>query len=326
MTQTAKTWLKAACVAFIVLNCGTARAEDAWPGKRISLTIGFAAGGFADSVARIVGGKLSERLGQSIIYQNMDGAGGNIAARHVAVAPADGYTILVTTTSLAINDTLYKSKGFSAHGLTPVAIPVSAPESLAANPKSSVKTLGDLLTQAKTGGTIFLGTPGIGSGSDLAAEYFFKILAKVPIKHIPFPGGAPAKLGLLAGDVNVMASTATAGTVPSMVSGEITGLAVASAQRDPSIPNVPTFAELGYPGFLASSWAGFFAPEGTPEPILRKLNTEINTVLRDPEVRSKLDAMGLIVADRPQSEATAFFESEISNWAKMVQAAGISLQ
>ena len=312
-------------VAIGALALAPAQAQEAWPTKRVALIIGYAPGGFADSVARIIGAKLGDRLGQQIITQNMEGAGGNIAARHVAVAPADGYTILVTTTSLAINDTLYKAKGFSSQGLAPIALPVSAPESFASNPKSSIKSLADLLAQAKAGQTVYLGTPGIGSGSHLAAEYFFKILAKANVKHIPFPGGAPAKLGLLGGDVTVLSSTATAATIPAMVNKEILGLAVASAERDPAIPDVPTFAELGYPDFLASSWTGFFAPEATPQAVLVKLNAEINAALTDPEVKAKIDGMGLIIANRSQPDSRAFFRSEIQNWAKMVEAAGVSV-
>jgi len=320
--------LGAVCLNIVAIGglaLAPAQAQEAWPTKRVALIIGYAPGGFADSVARIIGAKLSERLGQQIITQNMEGAGGNIAARHVAVAPADGYTILVTTTSLAINDTLYKAKGFSSQGLAPIALPVSAAESFASNPKSSIKSLADLLAQAKRGETVYLGTPGIGSGSHLAAEYFFKILAKANVRHIPFPGGAPAKLGLLGGDVTVLSTTATAAAIPAMVSKEIIGLAVASAERSPAIPDVPTFAELGYPDFLATSWTGFFAPEATPEAVLVKLNTEINAALRDPDVKSKIDALGLIIALRSQPESRAFFRAEIQNWAKMVEAAGVSV-
>ena len=321
-------FLGAVCLNIVALGgiaLAPAQAQEAWPTKRIALIVGYAPGGFADSVARIIGSRLSERLGQPIITQNMEGAGGNIAARHVAAATPDGYTILVTTTSLAINDTLYKTKGFSAQGLAPIALPVSAPESFASNPKSSVKSLADLLAQAKAGQTVFLGTPGIGSGSHLAAEYFFKTLAKVNFKHIPFPGGAPAKLGLLAGDVTVLSSTATAATIPAMVSKEIIGLAMASAERNPAVPDVPTFVELGYPDFLASSWTGFFAPEATPDAVLVKLNAEINASLKDPEVKSKIDAMGLIIAQRSQPDSRTFFRSEIQNWGKMVEAAGVSV-
>ena len=319
--------LGAVCLNFMAIGglaLAPAQAQEAWPTKRVTLIVGYAPGGFADSVARIIGARLSERLGQQIITQNMEGAGGNIAARHVAVAPADGYTILVTTTSLAINDTLYKAKGFSAQGLAPIALPVSAPESFASNPKSSVKSLADLLAPAKRGETVYLGTPGIGSGSHLAAEYFFKILAKANVRHIPFPGGAPAKLGLLGGDVTVLSTTATAAAIPAILSKEIIGLAVASAERSPAIPDVPTFAELGYPDFLASSWTGFFAPEATPEAVLVKLNAEINAALRDPDVKSKIDALGLIIAQRSQPDSRTFFRAEIQNWARMVEAAGVS--
>ena len=301
-----------------------AHAEDEWPAKRISLMVGFAPGGFADSVGRVIGNRLSEKMKQSVVVQNMDGAAGNTAARLVSVAPADGYTVLVTTTGLAINETLFKNKGFDAASLIPVGIPVSAPESMTVNPKSGFNSLADVIREAKTG-QIYMGTPGIGSGSHIAATYFFKVLAKTEVKHIPFQGGSPAKLGLLAGDVNVLATTAASQTMAAIVSNEIRGLAVASAKRDPAIPNVPTYGESGYNDFYANSWVGFFVRAETPPAIVDRLNAEINAIVNEPDVQDKMLKLGLISETRASRETREYFKSEIARWADMVKATGLSM-
>jgi tripartite-type tricarboxylate transporter receptor subunit TctC len=310
--------------ASLVLVNGTARAQENWPSKRISFVIGFAVGGFADTVGRIIANKLGERLNQTIIIQTMEGAGGNFAARHVSMQPADGYTFLVTTTGLAINETLYKNKQFNAASLVPIAIPVSAPESLVTNPKSGIKTFPELIAAAKEG-RAYMGTPGIGSGSHIAAEYFFKKIAHIDVKHIPFQGGNPAMQALLSGDINVFASTATASTIPPILSGELVGLAVASTQRDPALPAVPTYAELGYKDFIASSWTGVFARAGTPDAVVDRMNREIAEVMKDPDVRKRMETLGLITTERARQETAAFFKDEIARWALMVEATGLSM-
>jgi len=197
-----------AALAAVLCPGASALAQAAYPNQRVTMFIGFAAGGYADSVARIVGARLGERLGQSFVAQNLEGGGGIRAARQVTVAPPDGYTLLVTTTSLAINETYVPTRGYTADQLTAVAIPVSAPESMAANNNASIKSVADLVAMAKAG-KVYLGTPGIGSGSHIAAEYFFKNLVKAEVRHIPFAGGSPAMLGLISGDINVLAATAT---------------------------------------------------------------------------------------------------------------------
>jgi tripartite-type tricarboxylate transporter receptor subunit TctC len=298
-----------------------AAAQEAWPNKRLTMTVGFAAGGFADSVGRVIARKLSERLKHPVIVQNLDGAGGNIAARNVSVAAADGYTFLVTTTSLAINETLSKDKGFTADSLVPVAIPVEAPEMLVGNPKHNIRSLAEALDYAKTG-KLYFGSSGVGSGSHIAVEYFFKVLAKVEAKHIPFKGGHPAMHALLTGDVNLLASTATA--KPAIRSGELVGLAVAGDQRDPSIPDVPTYAELGYRGFKASSWVGVFVPAGTPDTVVERLNTEINATMADPDMQRQLEQMGLLASTRSARETAALFKSDVTRWREMVQAIGLA--
>ena len=301
----------------------SAFAQATYPNQRVNMLIGFAAGGFADTIARLVGARLAERLNQSFIAQNLEGGGGIRATRQTTVSPADGYTILVTTTSIAINESLVPGRGYKADQVEAVAIPVSAPESLSANKDSGIKNVADLVAFAKAG-KVYLGTPGIGSGSHIAAEYFFKTLVKAEVKHIPFSGGNPAMLGLVSGDVNVLASTNTGAPLRNMVIGDTIGIAVAGHDRMSQAPKVPTFAESGYPGYEASSWVGFFVPTGTPATVIEKLNQEINAVMQEEDTRKRIDTLGLEIVLRDRAETAAFFKSEIGNWSKMVEAVGIT--
>ncbi len=188
-----------------------------------------------------------------------------------------------------------------------------------------MKTLADLVTEAKAG-KVFMGSAGIGSGSHIAAEYFFKVLVKTPVKHIPFPGGNPAMMGLLSGDVNVLAATATGNISRAVNNGDTIGVAVAAAARSPNLPSVPTFAEAGYPGMAAASWVGFFAPAGTPEPVLAKLNSEINALLQEGEIAKRIEASGLQTTVRSRADSAKMLTDEVTNWSKMVQAVGVPKQ
>ena len=295
-----------------------------FPHQRITFVVGFAAGGFADTVGRWVAARLGERTGQAVIVQNMEGGGGIRAARRVAMSQPDGYTVLVTTTSLAISETLVPDRGYTAAALEAVALPVSAPESLSASIKSPIKTFSQLVAAAKSG-TVYMGSAGIGSGSHIAGEYFFKMLAKAPVKHIPFPGGNPAMMGLLTGDVTVLAATATA-LVRNVNNGDVTGLGIAATERTLMLPSVPTFAEAGYPGLSAASWTGFFAPAGTPEAVLAKLNSEINAILQEPQIAKRIETAGLQTIIRSRLETAAMFRADVANWSTMVQAVGVPKQ
>ena len=311
-------------LSIFLLLCGSAAAQDPWPVKRISFVVGFSVGGFADNVARLIGNRLGQSLKQSVIIQNLDGAGGNTAARQISASSPDGYTFLVTTTSLAINETLYKNKGFSASQLLPVAIPVSAPEALTGNPKAGLKTFADVVAASREG-RLFMGSPGIGSGSHIAAEYFFKKLAKMEVKHIPFAGGNPSMQALLTGDINLRAATVTNTTIPHVRGGELVGIAIASEERDAALPDVPTFAEIGYPGFVANSWVGFFGRAGTPDYIVKKLNDEINAAFDDPEVKKQMESLSLNITKRDLAGTQAYFLREVGNWADMVAATGLQM-
>jgi tripartite-type tricarboxylate transporter receptor subunit TctC len=313
-------------VAAPLAGTTTATAQTApYPNQRINFIVGFAAGGFADTIGRWVATRLGERLGQTVVVQNLEGGGGIRAARRVMSAPPDGYTILVTTTSLAINETLVADRGYTASQFDAVSLPISAPESLSVSAKGPVKTLDALVAEAKAG-KVFMGSAGIGSGSHIAAEYFFKVLLKTPVKHIPFPGGNPAMMGLLSGDVNVLAATATGNISRAVNNGDTIGLAVAAAERSPNLPAVPTFTEAGYPGMSAASWVGFFAPAGTPEPVLAKLNSEINALLQEAEIAKRIEAAGLQTTVRSRAESAKLLTTEVTNWSKMVQAVGVPKQ
>jgi len=317
------TKILAAILALMIAapSSGRAQARD-YPNQRISFIVGFAAGGFADTIGRWVAARLGERSGQTVVVQNMEGGGGIRAARRVMSAPADGYTILVTTTSLAINESLVADRGYNASQFDAVALPISAPESLSSSAKGPIKTLADLVTEAKAG-KVFMGSAGIGSGSHIAAEYFFKVLAKTPVKHIPFPGGNPAMMGLLSGDVNVLAATATGNISRAVSNGDTIALAIAANERSPTLRAAPTFAEAGYPGLYASSWVGFFAPAGTPEAVLTKLNSEINAILQEPEIAKRVESSGLQTTIRRRAESARLFAAEVKNWSTMVQAVDV---
>ena len=311
--------LALATLAHVPVAC--AQAEEHWPARRVAFIVGYASGGFADNVARVLSRRMAEQWKQTVVVQNMAGAGGNIAARSVSTAAPDGYTLLATTTSLAINDTLYRDKGFRTDGLTTVAIPVEAPELLVTNAKSGIRTFADLVSKARSG-PIYLGSSGIGSGSHISAEYALRILAKVAVKHIPFAGGNPAMLALMTGDITVMASTATA--IPSIQSGESLGIAIGSQTRSTVLPNVPTYTENGLTGFTASSWTGLFAPKGTPVAVLEAINAGVNEALHDQETLRQLKALGVLPVPKTRAESERFFFEEIRNWEKMVLAIGLS--
>jgi tripartite-type tricarboxylate transporter receptor subunit TctC len=271
-------------------------------------------------VTRLIASKLADRWKQVVIVQNLPGAGGNIAARSTSITPQDGYTLLATTTSLAINETLNKDKGFSVSSLVPISIPVEAPELLASNPKSGIRTLTDVMKVAGDG-KLYMGSSGIGSGSHISAEYFFKVLAKTELKHIPFSGGNPAKLALMTGDINLMASTSS--VMSSILNGELAGIAVGSAKRTVLLPQVPTYEEQGYLGFTPSSWTGIFAPAGTPASVLEFINTSINEVIQDQEVGGQFTKLGLVSKPLSLVNTSQFFTSEVEHWGKMVREIGL---
>ena len=298
---------------------------DTYPANRITMIVAFAPGGFADTMARLVAQGLSERLHQSVVVENHAGAGGNIAAGLVARAAADGYTLLATTTALAINETLFADKQFSANDLKTVAMVASSPESLATGPDNPANNLTEFL-KARNGKVINFGSAGVGTGSHIEAEYFFKFLAKVPAQHIPFQGGAPAINAAIAGQIDMLAATLGGGPAAQMQGGKLKGLGIAANKRAAVVPNVPTYAEQGFPDFTASSWVGIFAPAKTDPQILAALNGTINNTVKSQEVQTKLIALGFDPLAGSPSEADAMFHDEVAKWGKMVKALNLSIR
>ncbi len=324
VSRTFRNTLTALALATLALASGGAEAAT-YPADKITMIVAFAPGGIADTLARLIGQGLSERLHQSVVVENRGGAGGNIAAELVARANPDGYTLLATTTALAINETLFANKQFSASDFKTVAIAASSPEALVTSPNSAANNLPDFI-KAMDGRTINLAIPGVGTGSHIEAEYFFKELAKAPVQPIPYQGGAPAINATVAGQVDLMATTLGGGAAAQIAGGKLKGLGIAADKRAAVAPNVPTYAEQGYPAFTAASWVGFFAPAKTDPKILQTLNETINDIVKSPAIEKKLTDMGFDPITGSQPEADAMFASELKKWGGMVAALGLSIK
>jgi tripartite-type tricarboxylate transporter receptor subunit TctC len=313
-----------AAAGLSVLTLGAAQAQT-YPANKITMIVGFAPGGLADTLARLIGQGLTDRLHQTVVVENRSGAGGNIAAGLVARAAPDGYTLLATTTALAINETLHEHNPFSRTDLKAIAIPASSPEALATSPSNPANNLADFI-KAMHGRAINFGSAGVGTGSHIEAAYFFKFLAKVPAQHIPFQGGAPAINAVLGNQIDLLAATLGGPAAAQIASGKLKGLGLAADKRSAVVPNVPTYAEQGFPKFTAASWAGFFAPAKTDPQILATLNASINDIIKTPEMRKRLIDLGFDPIVSSQQEADALFRSEIDKWGKMVKTLGLSVK
>lgn len=303
---------------------GRASAET-YPSNKITLVVAFAAGGVADTLARMVGQGLSERLHQPVVVENRGGAGGNIAAGVVAHAAPDGYTLLVTTTAIAINETLREAKQFSANDFKTIAIVASSPEALVTSPSNPANNLADFVKAAK-GKTINFGSAGVGSGSHIEAEYFFKKIAGIEATHVPFQGGAPAINATLGNQIDLLATTLGGGAAAQVAAGKLKGLGIAADKRAAVTPNVPTYAESGFPGFFAASWVGFFAPAKTDPQIINTLNAAINETIKNPEVQKKLDTIGFDPIEGSPAQAEAMFSAEVTKWGDMVKALNLTIK
>ncbi len=284
----------------------------------LTLLVGFAPGGSADSIARVIGARMGEKLGRSVVVENRPGAGANIATKAVVLAPPDGNTLLVTTAALPINETLYKNKGFSAPSLMPISIVATTPEVFAINKNDKAATIADFVAAAKGRGVLF-GTAGIGTGSHIAGEYFFKFILKAEAKHIPFRGGPDATNALLGGHIPMVISSLS-GFAAQLAAGEIRGLAIAANERNPVVKDVPTFTEVGYPGFTSLSWVGLFAPPATSKKIIADYNKMIDDISNEPAIESKLRSIGFDPMKGNVEAAEAFMAKEYTQWKKMVEA------
>ena len=312
-------------LALLILQCsGRQISAQQYPSRQITFIVAFAPGGVADTLARLIGKGLGDRLHQTVVVENRGGAGGNIAAEVVANANPDGYTLLATTTAFAINQTLFVSKPFSVSDFRTIAIIASSPEALVTSPTSPANDLPALI-KAINGRAINLAIPGVGTGSHVVAEYFFKELAKVPVQPIPFQGGAPALNATIAGQVDLMATTLGGGAAAQIDGGKLKGIAIAADKRATVAPDIKTYAEQGYPDLTAASWVGLFASAKTDPAIIGKLNATVEEVINDPAVQKTLETIGFDPIHQSPAEADAYFKSEVSKWGGMVKKLGLSV-
>ena len=300
-------------------------AED-YPDRAVKIVVPFPAGGTADAVPRIVGDWLSRKWGQPVVIENRTGAAGNIGAEAVYRSPPDGYTLLsAPPPPIVINQNLYPKLGYDPTKFEPIIVMAQVPNALIVNPNtikaSSLPELIDYLQQNP--GKVTSATQGNGTTSHLTSE-LFQLMAKVTLRHVPYRGSAPALQGLLAGDVDLMFDNLGV-SLPLAEAGKLKLLAVASATRMPSLPNVPTIAEL-LPGFEAVAWYGIVAPPNTPKAIIDKINADANEALRQPEVQDSLKKLSAEIFGGSVDKTAKYMRDEIERWDHVIKAADIKLQ
>ncbi len=313
------------CLAFtaalIYFLIGVAAAQS-YPAKPIRLVVPFAPGAGTDAIARILGQKLGDALGQPVVVDNRPGAGGTIGTELVAKAPADGYTLLLAPAAHAINPSIYPKLGYDTErDLAPISIVASLPVVLAVESAIPARSVSELVALAKSNpGKLTMASAGNGTVFHLTGE-MFKAASGVDIVHVPFKGGAPAIAALLGGQV-AMAFETSLTVAPHVKSGRLRAIAVASDKRIGILPEVPTLAEAGYPGILSENWYGVYAPAGTARDIVARIYAELAKTLASPETREKLAAQGAEVRETTPEQAGAFVHAEIQKWAKVARESG----
>jgi tripartite-type tricarboxylate transporter receptor subunit TctC len=315
--------LALAALGALALTPFAAQAQAAFPSKTITIVVGFSAGGTTDTLARIVGQFMARDLGQSVIIDNRPGAGGNISMQIVARAPADGHTLLMGTVGThGINQSLYKKMPVDPiKDFQPISRVALVPNLLVAHPAQPFKNVRELIAHAKANpGKINFASAGNGTSIHLSGEMFNQ-MAGIDMQHIPYKGSAPALTDLLAGQTALMFDN-----LPSVIShvraGKLRPLAVTTPQRSRALPDVPTVAEAGVPGYSATSWFGLLAPAGTPAPAVAKLNASILKALADPEVKKKFAEQGAEPHGEKPEQFAEFIRSETAKWGQTVKKSG----
>ena len=310
----------AIAIAFFAL---AVHAQAPYPNKPVRLVVPFPAGGTTDILARAVAQKLTETMGQTVVIDNRPGAGGNIGAELVAKAPPDGYTLLMGTVGThAINASLYARMPYDhVRDFAPVILVAGVPNVLVIHPSVPVNSVQELIAYGKANpGKLNFASSGAGTSIHLAAE-LFKTMSGVQMTHVPYKGSAPALADLLGGQVQLMFDNLPS-ALPHIKSGKLKALAVTSLQRSTTVPDLPTIAESGLPGFDANSWFGILAPAGTPKEIIDRLNSEVAKWLASPEAREKLASQGAIPAGRSPEDFAQHIAAETAKWQKVVKESG----
>ena len=308
--------LAMAAVSFLSLG---ASAQGSYPNQAIKIVVPFTPGTGMDTIARVVGPRLSERLGQPVVVQNQPGASGNIGAEAVAKSNPDGYTLLMGANTMLIASQLYKNVGFDpVKDFAPVSMAAYGSLMLVANPKTGIKSLADLIKEAKAKpGAISFGSPGVGTPHHMAME-LFKLESNTFMLHVPYRGTAGYTQDLLGGELNV-------GFLPVHIAqgfvkgGRLNALAVGSPKRHPVAPDVPTFEEVGVKRIDVDLWYAFFVPSKTPAAVVTRLNTEMAAILRQPEVKDILGKAGLDASASTSAELTAIVAKDYPRWGNVIR-------
>jgi len=316
-----KTLAGAIALAATALAGSPAFAQGAFPERSVRFIVAFAPGGPTDVAARIVAQAVGEKWGKPVIIENRGGAGGNIGAGAVARAEADGYTVLITTTAIAVNLTLSANPGYTAQSLRPAAMLATTPNIILVNNDVSAKDLKELIALAAREKYGFA-TAGSGTTPHLSAERIFNLIGKAGIQQVPYKGAGPAMNDIVAGHVKLSVVAMTP-AVPLVKAGRLRAIAVTSAKRTPALPDVPTVTESGVADIDDQTWVGAFVPAQTPAAVLEILNRAINEAIANPDVVKKITAAGLEPMGGSASQLPAFMEAEVAKWGAVVKAIGL---
>src|ERR1700722_16789845 len=321
--------LRLACSALLALTLLAAApshaSADDFPSRSIRLIIPFPPGGSNDVVGRIIANQLGHSLGQQVFVDNRSGAGGVVGSDLAAKAAPDGYTLLVVSIAHAVDPWLYQTPVDPVKDFVPVSIFATGTNVLTVNPKLPVNSVAELLAYAKEKpGVLNYASAGIGSFQHLSGE-LFKLMSHADIQHVPYKGGGPAMLAVIAGEDQVMFSSIVQ-TVPSIQSGLLRALATGGETKSSSLPDLPTIGESGVPGYVATNWWGVIAPAGTPQPIVDKLHDAIAVVLKSADTQKYLANEGAAPVAMSAAEFGTFIESEIAKWGPVVQKAGMKAE
>jgi tripartite-type tricarboxylate transporter receptor subunit TctC len=311
------------CVLLTAAMLVAASVHAQYPNRAVRMVVPSSAGGGTDIIARIVAPKLTERLGQQIVIENRSGAGTMIGGDVVAKAPPDGYTLLMGLSTLATNPVIYKKVPYNAiTDLAPITLVLSAPNILVVHPSLPVKTVKELIwfAQARPGELNF-GSAGAGTNPHLSMELFLS-MAGLKMVHVPYKGSAPAMIDLLSGQVVTMAATMLTG-MPHVRSGRLRAIGLTGSKRNAAVPDVPTIAEAGLPGYEAVQWYGLLAPAQIPKDIVARLNREMVAILQLPDIKERFAADGGEAVPTTPEEFGRYIRSETEKWARVAKAAGI---
>ena len=312
-------------IAAVLLALSVPAAAQDYPTKPIRLIIPFPPGGSNDVVGRMIALQLGERLGRQVIVDNRGGAGGIIGTEAASKAAPDGYTLLIISIAHAVSPWLYKLQYDPIKSFVPVSILASGPNVLVVHPSLGVHSVTELIALAKEKpGQLNYASAGIGSFQHLGGE-LFKLTAGIDMVHVPYKGGGPAMTDVLGGYTKIMFSSMVQ-TTPFVLNGQLRALGTSGARRNPALPDVPTIAEAGLPGYEATNWWGVVAPAGTPPEIVEKLHTEIAAVQESPKTKEQFAAQGADIVQMTSAEFGSFIEKEINKWERVVKEGGIKAE